>query len=126
MKLPKFLTLVFFLTCLCLVYVWQQTTIYSLAYDGQKKRASFQELLDENSVLRYNLKKDTSLVRLGSRISGSGDFQMPGSYCLVQLAKPEQSPQLALGGSVQRKSLLARLLGARREAQAKTINPSLY
>ena len=126
MTLPRFLVTVLLLTCLCLVYVWQQTTIYSLAYDGQKKVACFQELLDENSVLRYNLKKDTSLVRLGAKISHAGDFQMPNSYCLVRLTRPEQATNIAVGPGPARQSFLSRLLGARREALGKTISPSFY
>ena len=106
------------------MYVWQQTTIVSLAYAGQKTASRFQELLDENSVLRYNLKKDTSLVRLGHKVSGCGDFQMPNSYCLVRLNKSGQNTGSANSGLLPRQTLLSRIFSARREALGKTISPS--
>jgi hypothetical protein len=125
MRLNKFLSLAFFITSFSLVYVWQQTKTVSLAYEGQRSSARFQELLDENSVLRYNLKKNTSLVKLGSKISGAGEFQMPNSYCLVKLSKPVPGVKFAGNSSPRKVSLASRIFGIKRQAEAKTINSIL-
>ena len=114
MRLNKFLSLAFLVTSFSLAYVWQQTKTVRLAYEGQRKLARFQELLDENSVLRYNLKKNTSLVKIGSSLSGSGEFQMPNSYCLVKLSKPEEGVKLAKNGASRRPNLASRIFGIKR------------
>ena len=125
MRLNKFLSLAFLVTSFSLVYVWQQTKTVRLAYEGQRKFDRFQELLDENSVLRYNLKKNTSLVKIGSSLSGSGEFQMPNSYCLVKLSKPVEGVKLAKNGASRRPNLALRIFGIKRQAEAKTINSIL-
>ena len=125
MRLTKFLSLLFLVTSFSLLYVWQQTKTISLAYETQRKLSSFQELLDENSVLRYNLKKNTSLVELSSRISGAGEFEMPNSYCLVKLNKPVQGSGLVKKGTTRMTNLASRIFGVRWQAEAKTVNSIL-
>jgi hypothetical protein len=125
MKLSKFLTLAFMITSFSLLYVWQQTEVFRLAYAGQKNLAVFQDSLDENSLLRYNLKKDTSLVRIGTKASASGDFQMPDNYCLVRLATAKEGIKAAKGYSPKKKNLLSRIFEVKRQAEAKTLNPSI-
>ena len=85
MRLNKFLSMAFFVTFFSLLYVYQQSEIIRLAYAGQKQRMVFQDLLDKNSVLRYNIERSASLVSIGSNISGNSDFQMPDKYQLVKL-----------------------------------------
>jgi len=125
MRLTKFLSLAFLVTSISLLYVWQQNKTVSLAYEGQRKLVRFQELLDENSVMRYNLKKNTSLVKLGSGISGAGDFVMPNSYCLVKLSKPEEGVKFAKNSASRMSNLASRIFGIKRQAEAKTINSIL-
>jgi hypothetical protein len=125
MKLSKFIILAFFTTFFSLLYVWQQTEIFRLAYNGQKNLAVFKDLLDENSFLRYNLKRKTSLVQIGSRVSASGDFQMPDNYCLVKLSAPKEGLKLTYSRSSKRENLLSRIFNIKRQAEAKTINPSI-
>ncbi len=125
MRVTKFLALAFLVTSISLLYVWQQTKTVSLAYEAQRKLARFQELLDENSVMRYNLKKNTSLVKLGPRISGAGEFEMPNSYCLVKLSKPVEGVKFAKNGASRMSNLASRIFGIKRQAEAKTINSIL-
>jgi len=122
MKLSKFLSVIFSVTFVSLLYVYQQTEIIRLAYVGQKNTAMFEELLDRNSALRYNLGKSVSLVRLGSKISQSNDFQMPDSYRLVRLSYP-QGLVTAASLEPKRENLLTRIFGVKEQAEAKTINP---
>ena len=121
MRLSKFLSIAIFITFFSLLYVWQQTEVFRLAYVGQKKQVLSQELLDKNSILRYNIKRNASLVAIGNRILGSADFQMPDTYQLVRLAPG--STGLKLKEQLSSKgTLISRLFGIKRQAEAKTIN----
>ena len=120
MKLSKFLLMVSFITLFSLLYVHQQTEIFRLAYTGQKKLSVFQDLLDKNTILRYNIAKNASLTRIGNKVSLAYDFEMPDTYRLVKLTHP----LLRVSQRMPKKeTLLSRLFGVKREAQAKTINP---
>ena len=122
MKLSKFLSVIFSVTFVSLLYVYQQTEIIRLAYAGQKNTAIFEELLDTNSALRYNLGKSVSLVRLGSKIEQDKDFQMPESYRLVKLSYPQGLVNKA-ALEVKRENLFSRIFGVKEQAEARTVNP---
>ncbi len=126
MRLSKFMVLVACLTLFSLLYVWQQTEILRFAYAGQKHLVKFQDLLDKNSSLRYNLKRNTSLTCIGSKIFDSRDFQMPESYCLVQLPSSGEGLRAVSQNPPKRVSLAYRLFGIKREAEAKTIESQRY
>jgi hypothetical protein len=120
MKVSKFLTIASFITCFCLLYVYQQTEIFRMAYVGQKKVVLCEDLLDKNSVLRYNIESSASLVHIGSRVSGSADFQMPESYRLVRLSSSGEGLNSAQQ-PVNKETFFSRIFGVRRQAEAKTI-----
>ncbi len=122
MKIPKFFTVIIFITAFALLYVYQQSEIFRLAYVGQKKQVHFADLLDNNSLLRYNIGKSASLVRIGSRVSNGPEFEMPTSYRLVRLTQPLENLSLAQHVYVK-ESMLSRLFGIKRQAEAKTISP---
>jgi len=122
MRLSKFLSTTGFITLFSLLYVYQQTEIFRLAYVGQNKLTFCQDLLDKNSILRYNIEKRASLVTIGNKISESAEFQMPESYRLVRLL-PTKEGLRARNQSPNRQTLLSRLFGIKRQAEAKTINP---
>ena len=122
MKLTKFFSTVVFITSFCVLYVYQQSEIFRLAYLGQKKQASYTELLDKNTALRYNINKSSSLVNIGARISGTNDFQMPDNYRFVKFISSREGLKLA-DQNQSGEGLLARIFSLKREAQAKTINP---
>ncbi|MBU0503083.1 MAG: hypothetical protein ABH882_04125 [Candidatus Omnitrophota bacterium] len=124
MKFSRFIFLVVFITFFSVMYVWQQAEVFKLAYIGQKKLVVFQELLDKNSILRYNLKKNTSLIRIGDKVSQSDDFQMPDNYLLVRLDPAAQAAGYASDKApVQKESLLSRIFSIKRQVEAKTISP---
>lgn len=122
MKLSKFLSLACFITLFSLLYVYQQTEIFRLAYMGQKKMASFEELLDKNCILRYNIEKNGSLACIGNKISDYADFQMPDKYQLVRLA-PARRPRALKKPSSPGQGLFSKAFGIRRQAEAETISP---
>ena len=122
MRLTKFFSTVVFITSFSVLYVYQQSEIFRLAYLGQKKQAIFTELLDKNTVLRYNINKSSSLVNIGARISSINDFGMPDNYRYVKFISSPGGLKLADQGQAQ-EGLLARIFSLKKEAQAKTINP---
>jgi hypothetical protein len=123
MKLSKFLSVIFSVTFVSLLYVYQQTEIIRLAYAGQKNAVLFEELLDKNSALRYNLGKNVSLVKLGSKISQDKDFQMPETYRLVKLTYPQGIVTSRAVVSGRKDNLFTRIFGVKEQAEARTINP---
>jgi len=121
MRLSKFLLVVACVTLFSLLYVYQQTEIFHLAYAGQKRFAIYQDLLDKNTILRYNRARNTSLACIGNTISKNIDYEMPQTYRLVRLQRPQK---IKVSQYVPKKeNILSRLFGIKREAQAKTINP---
>lgn len=121
MKLSKFLSIVSCITFFSILYVYQQTEIFRLAYIGQKKSITFQDFLDKNTILRYNINADTSLIRLDNKISEYANFQMPDNYRLVRLTPAKDSS----GGrdrlrSLKRENIISILFGIKRQAEAKT------
>jgi len=121
MRLTKFLSTVVFITSFSVLYVYQQSEIFRLAYLGQKKQAVFTELLDKNTALRYNINKSSSLVNIGARINSTNDFQMPDNYRFVKVIFSPGGLKIASGRAQE--GLLARIFSLNREAQAKTVNP---
>ncbi len=122
MKINKFLSISAFITGFSLLYVYQQTEILRFAYIGSKKQAAFEDLLDKNSVLRYNIVKNASLVNIGGRVEKSGEFQMPDAYRLVKLSPAAENSEIKVGAIV-RQTLLSKIFSIKKQAEAQTINP---
>ena len=118
MKMTKFFSVTVFITSFCVLYVYQQSEIFRLAYVGSKKQHTYNELFDKNTALSYNIKKSSSLINIGSRISGTNDFQMPDKYRYVKVVTSRDGIKPA-----KQEGLLAAIFSLKREAQAKTINP---
>ncbi|HOU36801.1 MAG TPA: hypothetical protein PK562_05980 [Candidatus Omnitrophota bacterium] len=125
MKVSKFLAVLISVTVLSLVYVWQQNEILRLAYERQKNYAFFQDLLDANSSLRYNLTHNTSVTKIAGRISQESDFTMPDNYCLVKVPAPARQTWYAQGYTGRKQTLVSRVFGIRRQAEAKTIDTAV-
>jgi hypothetical protein len=121
MKLSKFFTLIISITCISLLYVYQQSEIFRLAYVGQKQQAFLEELLAKNSILHYNIERRASLVHLAKSFSAGTDYEMPESYRLVKM--PLSKEGLALAGRGKKETLLSRIFSIKRQAEARTINP---
>lgn len=122
MNLQKFLSGVIFITFFCLLYVYQQSEIFRLAYVGEKEASVFQDLLDKNTYLRYNIQSNVSVIRLGNKISESKDYEMPSTFELVRLSNPLENIKVARQAP-RRENVIARFFSVKREAQAKTVSP---
>ena len=122
MRLNKFLSTVTIITLFSVLYVYQQSEVFRLAYVGQKKQSVFQDSLDKNSVLRYNINQNTSLVYIGNKVLSNTDFQMPDNYRLVRMTLSGEAiaTSRTQGG---RENMLSRIFGIKRQAEARTINP---
>lgn len=120
MKLTRFLSVVILLTIVSLFYVWQQTEIFCLAYKGQKRKSLYQGLTEKNAVLKYCKQSNISLVRISDTLGEKDKFQIPETYRLVRLVLPQRSPKVKIS-SPERQSLLSRLFGVKKQAEAKTI-----
>ncbi len=117
MKQNKFLSLVIFITFFSVLYVYQQSEIVRLAYVEQKSNQVFQELLDKNSILRYNIEKNCSLVSIGNNLLADSEFQMPDKYQLVKLVPTSEGLSISQQQG-QKETLLSRIFGVKRQAVA--------
>ncbi len=122
MKLPKFLLTVACVTAFALFYVWQQSEIFRLAYVGQKKITLCENLLDKNVILRYNIARNASLVRIGNKVGSTKEFEMPASFRLVKLNQPLVALKVNQYAP-KKETLLARIFGVKKLAEARTVNP---
>ena len=107
-------------TTVALLYVFQQTEIVRFAYAGQKQLTIFHELLDKNTVLRYNIQKSGSLIRIGDKVSGDADFQMPDTFQMVRV-QAQGSDLPAAHPSPRRTNIVSRILSVKDQAEAKTV-----
>lgn len=119
MKLSRFLLITALATQLCLLYVYQQTEIFRFGYQGQKRLSQFEDLLDKNTLLRYNIAQSASLVRLGDKVAASSEFQMPDTYRLVKLTHSLTGLKVA-GSAPKKETILSGLFGIKSQAEAKT------
>ncbi|MFA4889315.1 MAG: hypothetical protein WC628_07065 [Candidatus Omnitrophota bacterium] len=115
--MSKFLSGVIFITMFSLLYVYQQTEVFRLAYLGQKKQSVFDDLLDKNVNLRYNIGRKASLVHIGTN-AGLTDFQMPNTYQLMRFTSTKEGMKLAQK-TIKKETLLARIFSVKRQAEAK-------
>lgn len=123
MRLSKFLLFVIIITSFCLLYIYQQTEIFRLAYVSQKKQTLCQDLLDKNNILRYNIKNNTSLVQIGYTSLGYADYEIPDTYQLVRLPPSGRGTRLRAQSLNNKQTLFSRFFGIKRRAEAKTVYP---
>lgn len=120
MSLKRYIITIFTLTTISLMYVFLQTQIITLGYCVQSKRNLYQQLVDENDSLRYNIKQAESLEILESKITrGKADFELAGANQISMIVIPKEL-SIAKNNLRQKKSLL-NLFGAQREAEARPL-----
>jgi hypothetical protein len=82
-----------------------------------------QDLLDKNTLLRYNIAKNTSLTRIGVKVSGDTDFQMPDRFQMLTMVYPKGALRPKVVDNISgRQNVLARIFGIKRQAEAMTVN----
>ena len=120
MKLPRFAAAAALVTGLALLYVYQQTEIIKLAYDGQQKSRLYRQLLDKGNILMYNLAILKSSANLGQKVFlESSGFQMPEAKQVMEL---KYTVLTGLDSSSKaKKSLLSRIFDLGLRAEAKPV-----
>lgn len=121
MKLSKFLFLVFLVTFIALVYVYQQTEIFYLAYLGEKKQTLVSELLDKNKIFRYNINRFSSLPYLDKGVLQNVDFELPAAHQLVRLQFSEVNTKIGREPK-KRANLFFSFFSRIAQAQAQSLN----
>lgn len=121
MRLLKTLLIIALVTFTALIYVYQQTQIFYLAYRNDKKQALLQETIDKNNILRYNEKVLSSLPYIEKKLLASySDFEIPQEQRLVRL---DLTTQGRSEFSRPRNNILVRFFNSiTRQAEAKPIN----
>ncbi|MBU1125741.1 MAG: hypothetical protein KKC84_06925 [Candidatus Omnitrophica bacterium] len=122
MKLPKFVFVISLITFFSILYVYQQVEVFRLAYVVQKRQFASDDLLDRNILLRYNIRKKASLVRLGDKMTQMAEFQMPDNFRLVRFSLAPDTLHARRAGSF-RKTFLTRVFTSSQQPEAKFINP---
>ena len=121
MRLNKFFIIVLTVTLLAVVYVYQQSKIIHLAYQGQERLALLESLVDKNSNLRYNINRQMSLVSIAG-LWEEGNFEWPHEKQLVSLSTTgqtfEDNRQIE-----ETENIFTRLLGLKSQAEATPIKP---
>lgn len=116
MKFHKIILIIVCVTVFSVVYVYQQTQIFCLAYTGEKKQETYQDLLDKNNLLRYNVNVITSVSSIGPKVMKGSEFEMPIKTAVVKLGTPKKA--------ISVKSRLAGLIDIfSLKAEAKTNTP---
>lgn len=113
--------MIFFITFISLIYVYQQNEIFYLAYSGGKRQAVLSDLLDANNILRYNINKCSSLTYLDEKILRKLDFELPAPGQLVKLEVGRNNANLNSGLN-KRTNLIFSFFSGGRQAQAQTLN----
>jgi len=118
MRFGKFILTVLIATGVSLFYVYQQTNIYSLAYAQNKKDQAYQDLLDKNNLLRYNLNVVTSLSFMDNKVLAAPEFEMPSEGRVVKMDSSKEKVVIA-------KNKLAEvfsIFGFKSQAEAKSVS----
>ena len=107
-------------TFFAILYVHQQTEVMRLAYVNQKAVAQFEDCLEKNAFLRYNLERKISLIRIGEKVAAYANLQMPAEVKLVQM----NVGSTELTSAQEKKgNIFTSLLGIKRVAEAEPVNP---
>lgn len=120
MRLSKFLSITCGVTLFSILYVSQQTEIFRLAYMGERKASFFNDLVDKNAVLRYNIQRNSSLTVIGTKVPQSAAFEIPDTYQVVRLA-PREGLRFASGEPLRKENMFSRIFSVKRQAEAKTV-----
>jgi hypothetical protein len=121
MRISKFLLLITFITFISLLYVYQQTEIFSLAYLGGRRQTQLADLLDKNNIFRYNINRLSSLPCLDGGILRQVDFEIPSERQFITISPTADNIKIARRQQKRTNLFLSFFTGAR-QAQAQTIN----
>ena len=109
------------MTFIAVVYVYQQSEIFYLAYLGGKKQTILADLLDKNNIFRYNINRLSSLTSLENKILNDVDFEIPAVKTLVRLNVERENTKIN-PESKGKTNIIFSFFTRARQAQAQTLN----
>ncbi len=125
MSLTGFMKYTFSTTFLILVYIHLQMQIVDLAYQGQRKEAQIEDLLDKNGSTFYAISKLKSANHLGEKLlAENSKMQFAGANDIIYVAANgdmigNNDLQQALPVE-QKPNILANLLSFATQAEARS------
>lgn len=121
MKLSKFILLIGTITLISLIYLYQETETIKLAYTTSKKSKYYQDLLEQNRNISYNIDTLKSVTLLGNKVLGANsNFEIPKPTQLAEL-KLKKSKNLKIASSKQKPNLILSFFSLKSQAEAQTI-----
>ena len=125
MSLVRFMKYTFSATFLILVYIHLQMQIVDLAYQGQRKEAQIEDLLDKNGSTFYAISKLKSANHLGEKLlAENSKMQFAGANDIIYVAASGEmignnDLERALPAG-QKPNILANLLSFATQAEARS------
>lgn len=119
MIIKRTLKIVAFLVPLAILYVWQNTQTFKLAYEMENKAGAYKELLEKNSLLRYNINVRMSSQEIGeSFLSKDNNLKIADSIFVVK-AKSKAKETPAIYSKIGRENRLLRFFSPPAEAESR-------
>jgi len=119
MGLNKIFIIVFGITILSLLYVYQQSNIIQLAYQEQERLALLENLVNKNNNLRYNLDRQMSLVSIAG-LWQEGNFEWPNRKQLLSFSTTQQEP-VQSKQIKETESIFTHFFGLKSQAEATSV-----
>ena len=120
MSLAGFMKYTFSTTFLILIYIHLQMQIVDLAYQGQRKEAQIEDLLDKNGSTFYAISKLKSANHLGEKLlAENSKMQFAGANDIIYVAA---SGEMIGSNDLERAkkpNILANLLSFATQAEAR-------
>ena len=111
------------ITAISLIYVQLQIDIVKQAYAGSRNEARLDDILDDHSVLMYNILTLKSAQSVGDRLlSKEKNLQFAHRQQIAELKIPLQianSANINIQGFKKQSNLLAKIFGFGSQAEAK-------
>ena len=118
MKLHRFFSFLLIITVISLLYVQMQVEIVKLAYEGRAKESRLKDLLDDRSLLVYNINNLESANNLGQKfLCSQDDLQFADRSQIASLKLPAKG-NVTLAQSSSNTNFFINLFSLRSQAEA--------
>lgn len=122
MRLPKFIILLVLLTFISLIYVQLQIEIFKQAYQGSLNESRLNDVLDDNSILMYNILALKSAQNVGDKLlSNERNLQFAERQQITEVRIPFQTTGINIASRriKEQPNLFARIFMLKSQAEAK-------
>ena len=122
MRLPKFIILLVLLTFISLIYVQLQIEIFKQAYQGSLNESRLNDVLDDNSILMYNILALKSAQNVGDKLlSNERNLQFAERQQITEVRIPFQATGINIASRriKEQPNLFARIFMLKSQAEAK-------